>query len=135
MQGQKNGAEIKRKDIQRLPNLGIHPICRHQTPTLLLIPRSTYWQKPGIAVPWGSARAWQIQMFTANHWTEYRDPNGRVRVRTEGGEGDCNPIGRTIFCFWEKNKIKYGKSIVEFYSALPDQIHATIKLSHSFICL
>jgi hypothetical protein len=32
---------------------------------------------------------------TANHWTESMDPNGRVRGRTEGTEGDCNLIGRT----------------------------------------
>jgi hypothetical protein len=24
------------------------------------------------------------------------DPNGRTRGRTEGAEGDCNPIGRTV---------------------------------------
>jgi hypothetical protein len=35
-------------------------------------------------------------MFTANHSTEHRVPNGGVRQRTEGGEGVCNPIGRTI---------------------------------------
>ena len=33
--------ESERKTIQRSPHLGIHPICRHQTPTLLLMPRST----------------------------------------------------------------------------------------------
>jgi hypothetical protein len=38
----KNGAETKGKAIQRLPHLGIHPICRHQTQTLLLMPRSIY---------------------------------------------------------------------------------------------
>ena len=27
----KCGAETKGKDIQRLPHLGIHPICSHQT--------------------------------------------------------------------------------------------------------
>jgi hypothetical protein len=32
--------------------------------------------------------------LTANHWTEVRDPNGRVRGRIEGAEGDGNPIGR-----------------------------------------
>jgi hypothetical protein len=38
-------------------------------------------------------------MITANHWTEHRVPNGvpneGVRVRTEGAEGVCYPIGRT----------------------------------------
>jgi len=34
-------------------------------------------------------------MLTANHWTENWVPNGGVRERTEGAEGDCNPIGRT----------------------------------------
>jgi hypothetical protein len=36
----KCGAETEGKSIQRLPYLGIHPIYRHQTPTLLLVPRS-----------------------------------------------------------------------------------------------
>ena len=32
----------------------------------------------------------------ANHWTEARDPDGRIRGRIEGAEGDCNPIGTTV---------------------------------------
>jgi len=36
-----------------------------------------------------------MRMLVANLWTEYRDPNGGVRERTEGVEGVCNPIGRT----------------------------------------
>ena len=31
----------------------------------------------------------------ANYQTEPMDPNGRVRGRIEGAEGNCNPIGRT----------------------------------------
>ena len=29
----------------------------------------------------------------ANFWTEVRDPYGKVRRRTRGDEGDCNPRG------------------------------------------
>jgi hypothetical protein len=45
-----------------------------------------------------SARAWHIQrwLLEANHWTDYRVPNGEVREKTEGSEGVCNPLGRTI---------------------------------------
>jgi hypothetical protein len=45
----------------------------------------------------GSARTWlrQMQILTANHWTEPGNPNGRVRGRAEGAEGDHNLIGRT----------------------------------------
>ena len=43
--------ETEGKAIQRLPHLGINPICRHQTQRLLLMPRSTCWQQPGMAVP------------------------------------------------------------------------------------
>ena len=50
MQGQKNGAKTEGKAIQRLSYLGIHPIYRHQTPTLLLMPRCAYRQEPGMAV-------------------------------------------------------------------------------------
>ena len=31
-------AETEGKAIQRLPHLGIHPMCRHQAQTLLLMP-------------------------------------------------------------------------------------------------
>jgi hypothetical protein len=31
---------------------GIHPICRHQTQTWLLMPRSACWQESEIAVFW-----------------------------------------------------------------------------------
>jgi len=33
-------------------------------------------------------------MLTGNHQTKHGDPKGRVRGRTEGAEGDCNPIGK-----------------------------------------
>lgn len=34
-------------------------------------------------------------MVSANHWIEVWDKYGRVRVRSEGAEGDYNSIGRT----------------------------------------
>jgi len=36
----KSVAEMEGKAIQRLPHLGIHPICKQQTQTSLLMPRS-----------------------------------------------------------------------------------------------
>jgi hypothetical protein len=36
----------------------------------------------------------QVQILTANHWTEDRDPYESVRVSIEGVEEDSNPIGR-----------------------------------------
>ena len=36
-----------------------------------------------------------MQILTANHWSETGDPNGRVMERSEGAEGECNPIGRS----------------------------------------
>jgi hypothetical protein len=36
-----------------------------------------------------------MHILTANHLIEVGDPYGRVRGRTEGDEGDYNPIGRT----------------------------------------
>jgi hypothetical protein len=35
-----------------------------------------------------------MQILTASHWTEVRDPYGRVRERTEAAEEDINPLGR-----------------------------------------
>jgi hypothetical protein len=37
-----------------------------------------------------------MQILRANHQAEPRDLIRRARGRTEGAEGDCNPIGRTI---------------------------------------
>jgi len=37
-----------------------------------------------------------MRMLAANHQTEHRNSNGGVRERTEGAEGVCNPIGKTI---------------------------------------
>jgi hypothetical protein len=36
-----------------------------------------------------------MQIPTAKHCTEVRDPYGRVRGRIEGAEGNGNRIGRT----------------------------------------
>ena len=46
----KCGTETEGKAIQRLPGLGFHPICSHQTQTLLRMPRSACWQEPDIDV-------------------------------------------------------------------------------------
>jgi hypothetical protein len=46
----KNRSEGKGKVIQRLSHLGIHPICTHQTPTLLLMPKSICWQELAMAI-------------------------------------------------------------------------------------
>ena len=40
-----------------------------------------------------------MQIFTANHWTEPRDPNGIARGKTEGTKGYCNTV--------EKNNINW----------------------------
>jgi hypothetical protein len=40
--GIKSGAETEGKAIQRLHHLGIYSTCRHQTQTLLQMPRSAY---------------------------------------------------------------------------------------------
>jgi len=72
--GTKSRAGTEEKVIQRLSHLGNHPICSHQTQSLLLMPRSACWQEPDMdvsrkALP--SARALLIQMrkLAANHWT------------------------------------------------------------------
>ena len=35
-------------------------------------------------------------MLAAYQLTEHRDPSGGVKGRTEGTEGVCNPIGKTL---------------------------------------
>jgi hypothetical protein len=45
----------------------------------------------------GSASIWlrQMQILTANQWTEPRDLNGRIRGRAKELKGIATPIGRT----------------------------------------
>jgi hypothetical protein len=85
--------------IQRLPHLGIHPICSYQTQTLLWMPTSACWQEPDMAVSWEAlpASSWQLYswMLAANHWTKHKVPNGGARERTEGAEVGCSLIGET----------------------------------------
>jgi hypothetical protein len=50
--GTKSEAETEWKAILTLPYLRIHPICRYQTQTLLLMPRTACWQGPVITVSW-----------------------------------------------------------------------------------
>ena len=89
--GTKSRAETEERPVSDCP-LGIHPICSHQTQTLLLMTRSACQQEPDIAVFWGFPRALPIQiwMLTANHQTAHGDCNGGVRGRIEGAERICN---------------------------------------------
>jgi hypothetical protein len=43
------------------------------------------------------ARFKRTQILTPNHWTEVRDPYGGIGGKTEGSEGDGNPIRRPAF--------------------------------------
>jgi hypothetical protein len=97
--GNTNGAKTEGKVTQRTPHLGIHLICRHKTPTLLLMPRCACRQESSMAVLWEALPApelRQMQLPTANQWTEPGDSYGRVRGRTERAEGDCNRTGKGI---------------------------------------
>jgi hypothetical protein len=69
------------KAIQRLSHLEMHPICRHQTLILLLMPISAPKQKPSMTCPLRGFHQHlrQISIFTTNYRTEPRDPSGRVR--------------------------------------------------------
>jgi hypothetical protein len=51
-----------------------------------------------------------MQMLAANHWTEYRDPNGGIRGKTEGAKEDCNPIERTTTRFPHARKSSQGEN-------------------------
>jgi hypothetical protein len=52
-------------------------------------------------------------MITANLWTEHGIPIRGVREGTEGGEGVCNSIGRTI--------ISNNQMLPEFPGIMPSK--------------
>jgi hypothetical protein len=64
----------------------------------------------------------QRWIFTANHWTERVVPNKGVSEGTEGVEGVCNPIGRTIISTNQMPQNSQGlKPSIKGYSGL--QLH------------
>jgi hypothetical protein len=76
------------KAIQRPPYLGIHPICRYQTQTLLLMPRSACWPEPDIAVSWKALMEPDQYRGRCSQPTlelNMRTPNGGVRGRSWSG--------------------------------------------------
>jgi hypothetical protein len=93
--------------------LGIYPMGRHQTPTLLLMPCCACRQELNMTVLRGSTSSWLRlrQILTAKLRTVVRDPNGRVRGRIEGAEEDGNPIGRptvpTNLDPWESRRLSH----------------------------
>jgi hypothetical protein len=50
--GATSGTETEVNVIQRLLHLVVHPTSRHQTQTLLQMPRSACWQEPNTDVSW-----------------------------------------------------------------------------------
>jgi hypothetical protein len=64
-----------------------------------------------------------VQIFTTNHWTEFRDSYRRDRKRAEGTEGDGNSLGRStvsiILYNWELAETKPTKRAYSGWSEDP----------------
>lgn len=80
----KYGAETVRKAIQRSADTILDTVADVE-----MCLKTGVWYGCPLRV---SASTWLIQMqiFTANHWNEPTDPNGRCRGRDDGAEGGCN---------------------------------------------
>jgi hypothetical protein len=78
------------RDPSYLKTPKLHPIADSKR---CLLTRA--WYGCPLRCP-ASTRLTNRDAGTANHLTEPRDPKGRARGRTEGAEGNCNPIERTI---------------------------------------
>jgi hypothetical protein len=94
IQGQRVEQRLKERPPRVCPHLGIHSICRYTKPRHYCwcqeVPATRAWYSCLLR---GSARSLPIQMWMliANHlWLQWR-----VKGRTEGAEGVCNPIKRT----------------------------------------
>jgi hypothetical protein len=79
-----SGAETGGKAIHRLPHLGIHLICWHQTQTLLLMPKSDYRKEPSISVPWETLpelNQYRCSYTQTNIGLSMWNPMGKIRQR------------------------------------------------------
>ena len=101
---EKTGKKKKRKKKQKLKERSPDTVPpRDQMPTLLLTPRSTCSQEPGMTGPWEvlpSSDQYRVRYSKPTIGADLRNHNGRARGRTGGAEGDCNPVGRTISANW-----------------------------------
>jgi hypothetical protein len=61
-----------------------------------------------------------MQILTANHKTEPRDPNGRTRERIEEAEDYCNPIGRTGSNNWTSERLNHQPKSIHEGAMTPD---------------
>ena len=100
MWGQKNGAETEGKATQRPPWDSSHAQTSNPDTNAddkICLQMGAWHGCPLRACAITSLR--QIQILIASHQTEPGDSHGRVRS-TEGVEGACNPIGRTVSTNW-----------------------------------
>jgi hypothetical protein len=75
------------------------------------MPRSACWEEPGMTVPWEvlpAADQYRCRYSQPTIQIEHSAPSGRARGRTEGAEGDCNPIGRTTTTNWSTQSSQRG---------------------------
>ena len=104
------GAQTEEKAIQRLSYLGIHPVYSHQNLTVLWMLRNTFWKETDIAL-W-----WKALPDLSNTNSDGSQPTiglsmvsvMGVRERTEGAEGVCNPIGRTVISTNQTTHCSHG---------------------------
>jgi hypothetical protein len=82
--GTKMEHRLKERPSQTPHYLGNHPICRQQIPTLLLMPRSTYWQESGVAVPWEVLPAFDQYRFRYSRPTIGRSLGTKLESPGEG---------------------------------------------------
>jgi hypothetical protein len=86
-QGQESGTGTEGRAIRGLPHLGIHPVCRHCCSQENLM--CLFLGRSGQQLTSADVDAW------SQPWDWAQGPHRGAGRRTEGGEGDCNPIGRT----------------------------------------
>jgi len=85
----KCGAETEGNAIQKLPHMGIHPTCSHQTQSLLGMPRGACWQEPDIAVYWETLP--QPDKYRGKCLQPTIELRTGIRERTDITEGGLQP--------------------------------------------
>jgi hypothetical protein len=93
----KCGAETEGKAIHRLPHLGIHHTCSHQTWMQLQMHGSSCLQEPDMAVPGEALQEpdkYRGRCYQPTIGLSLGFPDGGVGEGTKGAEGVCSPMER-----------------------------------------
>ena len=124
LQRQSTELWCKERPSRDCPHLGIHPIYKHQTQTLLYMPESFCWQDPDITLSYKPIPM-PDKYRSGCSWSSIGWNTGPlVKELEKGAKGVCNSIGGTTIWISNSTTQSYVSSCIctRGWSSLPSMV-------------